>query len=91
MQVKISSFDFARYGSIDGTLVSLSPSTFAGSDGERYYEGRVALAKNYVGKKENTIRPGMTVMADVITGRKTILEYLLKPLQSALATSFSER
>ena len=91
VQVKISSFDFARYGSIDGTLVSLSPSTFAGADGERYYEGRVALARHYVGNSENSIRPGMTVMADIITGRKTILEYLLKPLQSALATSFSER
>lgn len=91
VQVKISSFDFARYGSIDGTLMSLSPSTFAGEDGERYYEGRVSLAKDYVGNIDNILRPGMTVMADIITGRKTILAYLLKPLQSALATSFSER
>ena len=91
VQVKVSSFDFARYGAVSGKLKSLSPSTFAGEKGERFYEGTVTLDNTYVGSKANRILPGMTVMADIITGEKTIMTYLLKPLQSAMATAFSER
>lgn len=91
VQVKVSSFDFARYGAVSGKLESLSPSTFAGEKGERFYEGTVTLDKPYVGTAANRILPGMTVMADIITGEKTIMTYLLKPLQSAVTTAFSER
>lgn len=91
VQVKVSSFDFARYGAVSGKLTGLSPSTFAGEKGERFYEGTVALDNTYVGTAANRILPGMTVMADIITGKKTIMTYLLKPLQSAMATAFSER
>ncbi len=91
VQVKVSSFDFARYGAVRGRLTALSPSTFAGEKGERFYEGTVALEKPYVGTTANRILPGMTVMADIVTGEKTIMTYLLKPLQSAMATAFSER
>lgn len=91
VQVKVSSFDFARYGAVSGKLRTLSPSTFAGEKGERFYEGTVALDHSYVGTPANRILPGMTVMADIVTGEKTIMSYLLKPLQSAMATAFSER
>lgn len=91
VQIKVSSFDFARYGSATGKLKSLSPSTFAGEKGERFYEGIVTLDRPYVGTPVNRILPGMTVMADIVTGEKTIMTYLLKPLQSAMATAFSER
>ena len=91
VQVKVSSFDFARHGAATGRLQSLSPSTFEGAQGERFYEGVVTLDQPYVGNPSNRILPGMTVMADIITGDKTIMAYLLKPLQSAVATAFSER
>lgn len=91
VQVKVSSFNFARYGAVGGTLKSLSPSTFSGENGERFYEGTVALDTPYVGTPANLILPGMTVMADIVTGEKTIMMYLLKPLQSAMATAFTER
>lgn len=91
VQIKVSSFNFARYGSISGKLESISPSTFAGERGERFYEGVVKLDKTYVGTHANRILPGMTVMADIVTGDKTVMMYLLKPLQSALSTAFSER
>lgn len=92
VQVKFSSFDFSRYGSVAGRLDFISAATFNGQNGERYYQGRVRLARDYVGNDEkNVIMPGMTVMADVITGRKTILEYLLKPIRNALSTAFTER
>lgn len=92
VQVKISTFDFSRYGSIQGQLEHISPTTFSGADGTRYYQGRVKLDHNHVGHNpDNTIRPGMTVMADVITGKKTILQYMLKPIHVSLKTAFTER
>lgn len=92
VQVKFSSFDFSRYGTVKGTLDKISATTFSAEDGSRYYQGRVLLEKKYVGNNpKNTIIPGMTVMADIITGKKTILEYLLKPIHVSLKTAFSER
>ncbi len=70
----------------------LFDATFTGAGGERYYQGRIVLDRNYVGQSpQNRILPGMTVMAEIITGRKTLLDYLLKPVHNALKTAFSER
>lgn len=92
VQVKFSSYDFSRYGSVQGTLDQISATTFSDDQGGRYYQGRVHLDKAYVGhNRDNMIIPGMTVMADVITGEKTILQYLLKPIHVSLKTAFSER
>jgi HlyD family secretion protein/adhesin transport system membrane fusion protein len=92
VQVKFSTYDFSRYGSILGRLEKISATTFSGENGERYYQGTVILSHNYVGHDQgNLIMPGMTVMADIVTGRKTILEYLLKPVSRALKTAFTER
>lgn len=92
VEVKFSSFDFSRYGTLTGKIEHISATTFSSNNGERYYEGRVSLPKNYVGSsKHNIIMPGMTVMADVITGEKTILEYMLKPIHISLTTAFTER
>ena len=92
VQVKFSTFDFSRYGSVNGRLEQISATTFAKETGERYYQGRIMLDKNYVGhNKDNMVTPGMTVMADIITGEKTILQYLLKPIHVSLLTAFRER
>lgn len=92
VKVKLSSFDFARYGLVNGKLEHISATTFDGQNGDRYYQGRVKLEHNYVGHdKSNLVVPGMTVMAEIITGEKTILQYLLKPIHNSLKTAFSER
>ncbi|MBI1327316.1 MAG: HlyD family type I secretion periplasmic adaptor subunit [Alphaproteobacteria bacterium] len=92
VHVKFSSFDFARYGFATGKLQHISATTFSGENGERFYEGRVNLDKQYVGRSaENAMMPGMTVMADIVTGNKTILQYLLKPVHTAMLTAFTER
>lgn len=93
VSVKISTYDFARYGGIDGTLDDISAATFLDKDGEPYYKGRVTLAQNYVGSdpENNLVMPGMTVQADINTGQKTLLEYLLKPIVSSVNESFRER
>lgn len=92
VKVKLSSYDFSRYGLLNGTLDKISATTFTSDDGDRYYQGRIHLEKTYLGDdKAKHVIPGMTVMAEIITGEKTILQYLLKPIHNSLKTAFSER
>ncbi len=93
IRVKVSSYDFSRYGTIEGTLDFLSATTFLGDDNQPYYQARIGLSKNYVGDdpEKNIIVPGMTVISDIITGEKTLLEYLLKPIHLSMKSAFSER
>lgn len=93
VNVKVSSYDFSRYGTIEGVLKYISATTFINDDGTRYYMGRVSIEKNYVGsnEKKNLIVPGMTVQADIVTGSKSILAYLLKPIHTSVTTAFTER
>lgn len=93
VEVKVHSFDYSRYGSIKGSIEYISATTFVDETGKSYYRARVRLQKNYVGgdSHANLIMPGMTVDADIVTGNKTILAYLLKPIHVAMASSFTER
>jgi HlyD family secretion protein/adhesin transport system membrane fusion protein len=92
VQVKFSSFDFARYGVVSGRLTQISATTFVAEGGERYYRGLIALDQDYVGHDpRNVVMAGMTVMAEIITGQKTVLDYLLKPIHVAMKTAFTER
>ncbi len=91
--VKITSFDFARYGGITGELTSISATTFMNEKEEPYYKGLIALDRSYVGydPSSNRVMPGMTVQADVTTGKKTLLQYLLKPVYASVNEAFRER
>lgn len=93
VNVKISAYDFSRYGTINGTLEYISASTFAEEDGTKYYMGRIAIEQKHVGPDptKNLIIPGMTVQADIVTGNKSILAYLLKPIHNSITTAFTER
>lgn len=91
--VKVTTYDFARFGGISGELKDVSASTFLDEQGEPYYKGIVELDRNYVGNDpaQNRVMPGMTVQADIKTGKKTLFEYLLKPVYSSVSTAFRER
>ena len=94
VQVKVDSYDYVRYGAIPGKLESISAMTF--SDEVRrqdYYKGRVTLTHNYAGAQPGVhpILPGMTVDADIVTGEKTVLGYLLKPIQVAVHNAMTEQ
>jgi len=93
VKVKVSSYDFSRYGAVMGRLEFLSATTFLDEKGQPYYRGRITLSKHYIGNNPdaNPILPGMTVEADIVTGEKTILAYLLKPIHLSLKTAFTER
>lgn len=92
--LKVTTYDFARYGGISGELRDVSATTFVDeATGDPYYKGIVAMDRGYVGfdPEKNRVLPGMTVQADIKTGRKTLLEYLMKPVVSSVKTAFRER
>ncbi len=91
--IKITSYDYSRYGGIDGTVAGLSATTFTSRQGQTYYKGMITLKKNYLGNNpgKNVILPGMIVNADIATGDKSLLAYFLKPIHKALNSAFTER
>lgn len=91
--IKVTSYDFSRYGSIKGEITGLSATTFVTEKGQSFYKGIISLEKNYVGgdPEKNIILPGMIVNVDIITGKKSLLAYLLKPIHKAFNSAFGER
>lgn len=81
--IKVESYDFKRFGTLSGQLLSVSPSTEVDEmDPERnpYYRGLIKPETRFVGIPDYPILPGMVVEADIITGHRSVLVYLLKPL-----------
>ena len=91
--VKVMAFEFTRYGSVSGNVFEISASTFTNEKGLPFYKAKVSLDKDYVGDdpKYNRLKPGMTVQVDIITGKKTVIAYLIKPITRGLKTAFRER
>lgn len=85
VKVKISAYDSQRYGSLDGKLVRVGASSVSDKDGNVFFEIEVRTAKNYLGTPEAPlpITPGMVATTEVITGKRTIMAYLLKPFLHA--------
>jgi len=94
VQAKVDSYDYVRFGTIDGKLESISAMTFVDElRRQEYYKGRVRLSRNYAGSTPGThlIMPGMTADADIVTGEKSVLGYLLKPIQVAMHNAMTEQ
>ncbi len=91
--VKVATYDYTRFGGIDGTIETISATTFQDDKGNPFYRARIRLDKNHVGDDptRNLVVPGMTVLADIRTGDKTVLAYLLKPLVRASGEALRER
>ncbi len=92
-EIKISTFDPNIFGIAKGKVTHISATTFQTERGEHYYKAVVALDQSYVGGSEHKrmIMPGMVVQADIVTGSKSFMRYMLKPVFRSLDASFSER
>ena len=92
-EIKISTFDPNVFGVVKGKIEKLSASTFQDERGESYYKATIGLSRNKVGRPgaSHRITPGMVVQADIITGSKSMMKYLLKPVYRSLNTAFTER
>jgi len=91
--VKVHAYDYTRYGGVEGTLSAISATTFVDESNRTYYRGTVTLASDHVGDDpaRNMLVPGMTVDAEIVSGSRSLLSYLLKPVRSAADTAFTER
>ncbi len=93
VDIKVKTFDFRKYGGVSGTIESLSPSRVTGPDGSHFYRANVALDRGVVGGEQDSkaLRPGMELAAEIQTQSRTVLQYLLKPIDSALHSAMTER
>jgi len=91
--IRIDSYDTVRFGLLEGTVRRISASTYLDEKKQPYYRAEIVLKKNHLGSDERPLRiiPGMTVVADIRTGEKSLMDYLLRPIRRGLDTSFGER
>lgn len=91
--VKITTYDFVRYGGLDGKIINLSADAYTDQNGATYFRVVALTDKNYLGDQPGDfqISPGMQAQIDIHTGTKSVLSYLLKPVLKLKGESFRER
>ena len=93
VDVKVTAFDSELYGFVTGSVKGISPTTFEDEKGNKYYKAVVALDRAAVGRggTDYPLLPGMVVNAEIATGAKSVLQYILKPVYRSVNVAFSER
>ncbi|MDO5537670.1 MAG: HlyD family efflux transporter periplasmic adaptor subunit, partial [Desulfovibrionaceae bacterium] len=91
--VRITAYDFAIYGGLKGTLEHVSADTVEDGDGSPCYLVKVRTDQTSITHKDKVlpIIPGMTVTADIMTGSRTVLDYLMKPIFKAGHNALGEK
>lgn len=91
--VKISTYDFARYGGLEGQVTLVAADTSTDENGMPYFRVVVQPEKTYLGQARGAlpIMPGMEATVDIHTGQKTVMDYLIKPVLKLKEEAFRER
>lgn len=91
--VKFTAYDYTIYGGLDAKLEQIGADSITDEKKESYYLVTLRTDKNFIGSKEKPlpIIPGMVATVDILTGKHTILSYLLKPVLKAKYTALRER
>jgi adhesin transport system membrane fusion protein len=87
--VKFTAYDFTIYGGLHGKVIYISDDALQDEKGQPYYRVKVATEQQVLG--ELPIIPGMQASVDIVTGKKSVLSYWLKPLLRARADALRER
>jgi len=92
-KVKILAYDYAIYGGLSAEVIYVGADTNVDAQGNSYYEVKLRTEKDYLGSKEGSLPmiPGMTTSVDIITWKKSVLAYLLKPILRAKEKALRER
>ena len=91
-RIKVATYDFMRYGIIEGEVTMVSPFSSVDERQGPYFKVLVSLPKTYVGVDAGKqVEPGMTVQADIITDRQSVLRYMLRPIYLAINQGLRER
>lgn len=96
VRIRFTAYDFTAYGSLNGVVETLGVDTVAGEKGETYYPVKVRPATATLGKDAMTgtelpLKPGMVAEVDILTGERSVLDYLLKPIHRARRMALRER
>ncbi|MCL1144125.1 HlyD family type I secretion periplasmic adaptor subunit [Shewanella gaetbuli] len=92
--VKVTAYDFTRYGGLNGTVEHISADTSQDEEGNSFYTVRIRTEESNLLKDDGTqmpIIPGMLTSVDIITGKRSILEYILNPILRAKESALKER
>jgi adhesin transport system membrane fusion protein len=92
--IKLTAYDFSIYGGLEAKLEHISPDTIINEEDKKsYYQIRLRTAKNHLEKNGEILNiiAGMNADVDILTGRKTVLDYLLKPILKAKQRALRER
>lgn len=93
VKVKVTAYDPQKYGALDGTLTRVAANSTQDRDGNIQFEIEVRTARNFLGSADAPlpITIGMIAHVEVITGKRTILNYMLKPLRRGFERALRER
>ena len=91
--VKVSTYDFVRYGGLTGVVSQVAPDASVDKTGAPYFEVIVETDKAYLGDQAGKlpITPGMQATVDIHTGTRSVMEYLIKPVLKLRDEAFRER
>lgn len=90
-EVKFTAYDFAIYGGLAGKVEQIGADTITDEKGNSFYIVKVRTERAYVGDDNRPILPGMVSEVHILTGKRTVMQYLLKPVLRARANAFTER
>ena len=92
-RVKVTAYDYTVYGDLPGELIRVGADSITDDQGQVFYRAIVETDRTHLGvKKEDLpIIPGMVVSVDILTGEKSVLEYLLTPVRRVQAEALRER
>jgi adhesin transport system membrane fusion protein len=91
--IKLTAFDFSKFGALDGYVTKVSADSLTKDDGSIWYLCQVSVPINMTTTmgKSIQIQTGMVAQVDIISGEKTVLEYLLQPVTKVANEAFRER
>lgn len=89
--VKVAAFDYTTYGTLEGRVTEISADSLPDERGERYFRVGIEVDPTSAKQFGQALTPGMTVMADAVTGQRTVLQYLLSPIRGLNSTAFRDR
>ncbi len=91
--IKLTAFDFAKFGALDGNVTKISADSISKEDGSIWYLCQVSVPVDTMTTLGKTIQiqTGMVAQVDIISGEKTVLQYLLQPVTKIANEAFRER
>lgn len=92
-ELKVTAYDFSKYGKIKGEVTDISPTTIEQDDKRSYYKVHIGFNPGRTDRFAAAwrLQAGMTVDAEIISGSKSLMQYMLKPIYRGIDAAFSER